>query len=97
MHDQVVGGQCDAQHPVGIPLPNRPGPPLQLVSQPGHHLPPAVTVADISVDAQEEFVEWARFKDDRRRYSEGYARRILGVGQAAMNRAWKRQEITQVP
>ncbi len=51
------------------------------------------TVADLTVDAQEEFAAWLR----ARKYSDGYVRRILGVGQAALNRAWKRQEIVKVP
>jgi hypothetical protein len=50
-------------------------------------------VTDLTVDAQEEFLEWLRAKG----YSEGYVRRVLGVGQAALNRAWKRQEVTEVP
>ena len=50
-------------------------------------------VTDLTVDAQEEFLAWLRAKG----YSEGYVRRVLGVGQAALNRAWKRQEVTEVP
>lgn len=51
------------------------------------------TVSGMTVDAQEEFLAWLRAKG----YSEGYVRRVLGVGQAALNRAWKRQEVTEVP
>jgi integrase len=50
-------------------------------------------ITDMTVDAQEEFVAWLRGKG----YSEGYVRRVVGVGQAALNRAWKRQEVTEVP
>jgi integrase len=56
------------------------------------------TVADLTVDAQEDFVKWLRSRTYRGKpYSEGYVRRVLGVGQSALNRAWKRQEIVQVP
>jgi integrase len=56
------------------------------------------TVADMTVDAQEEFVAWLRAQvHNGRPYSEGYVRRVLGVGKAALNRAWKRQEVTEVP
>jgi len=56
------------------------------------------TVADMSVDAQEAFLAWLRARSRAGRpYSEGYVRRVLGVGQSALNRSWKRQEITQVP
>ncbi len=56
------------------------------------------TVADMSVDAQEEFLAWLRSRTRGvRTYSEGYVRRVLGVGQSALNRAWKRHEIVQVP
>ena len=56
------------------------------------------TVADLTVDAQEAFVAWLRAQNYRGKpYSEGYVRRVLGVGQSALNRAWKRQEVVQVP
>lgn len=54
--------------------------------------PADATVADVTVGQQEAFL-----KHLRGQYSEGYARRVLGVGKSAMNRAWKRGEITQVP
>lgn len=54
--------------------------------------PVDATVADVTVGAQEQFLDWLRGQ-----YSEGYARRVLGVGKSALNRAWKRGEITQVP
>ena len=55
--------------------------------------PAETTVADVSIGRQEEFLAWL----SARGYSEGYARRILGVGKSALNRAWKRGEIAQVP
>ena len=56
------------------------------------------TVAEMDVDAQEAFLAWLRSRTRAGKvYSEGYVRRVLGVGQSALNRAWKRQEITQVP
>lgn len=55
-------------------------------------------VSELTVDAQEEFVAWLRALEvNGRPYSEGYVRRILGVGKAALNRAFKRQEIAEVP
>ena len=51
------------------------------------------TIADLTVGAQEDFVTWLR----ERGYSDGYTRRLVGVGQTAMNRAWKRGEVRQVP
>jgi len=54
---------------------------------------PAATVADVTTPCQEGFLKWLA----EREYSDGYVRRILGVGKSAMNRAWKRGEITQVP
>jgi integrase len=56
------------------------------------------TVADLTVEAQEAFVAWLRAQErDGKPYSEGYVNRVVGVGKAALNRAWKRQEIVQVP
>lgn len=51
------------------------------------------SVADTSVAQQEAFATWLR----ERELSEGYVRRVLGVGKAALNRAWKRGEVQQVP
>lgn len=53
----------------------------------------ARTVSDATIGVQEDFVAWLRGKG----YSEGYVRRVLGVGKAALNRAWKRGEVRQVP
>lgn len=77
--------------------------------QHGHALPSAQTqkraialwsdywgrqpVSACSVPAQEKFVQWLA----RKGLSDGYLRRVLGVGKAAMNRAWKRGEVQQVP
>lgn len=54
---------------------------------------PAATVAEVTIPRQEEFMKWLTGGE----YSDGYVRRMLGVGKSAMNRAWKRGEITQVP
>ncbi len=54
---------------------------------------PDDTVADVTIGRQEDFITWLRGNG----YSEGYVRRVVGVGKSAMNRAWKRGEITQVP
>lgn len=54
---------------------------------------PDATVADVTIARQEDFVRWLRGRE----FSEGYARRLLGVCKSAMNRAWKRGEISQVP
>jgi len=51
------------------------------------------TITDLTAGAQEDFTTWLRGKG----YSDGYARRIIGVGQTALNRAWKRGEVRQVP
>lgn len=54
---------------------------------------PRATVAEVTIPRQEEFMKWLA----EREYSDGYVRRMLGVGKSALNRAWKRGEITQVP
>jgi len=51
------------------------------------------TVADLTVSRQEGFVRWL----SERGYSDGYVRRVVGVGQTALNRARKRQEVAGVP
>ena len=51
------------------------------------------SISDATVDRQEAFAAWLRGKG----YSEGYVRRVLSVGKAAFNRAWKRGEVSQVP
>ena len=53
----------------------------------------SATVADLTLGRQEAFIEWLRGKG----YSDGYMRRVVGVGQTALNRARKRQEIAGVP
>ncbi len=59
----------------------------------GEFFGPAATVADLTIPRQEDFMKWLV----EREYSDGYVRRLVGVGKAAMNRAWRRGEITQVP
>ncbi len=54
---------------------------------------PTAVVADVTIPKQEAFLKWLA----ERAYSDSYCRRVLGVGKAAMNRAWKRGEISQVP
>lgn len=51
------------------------------------------TVDALTVDAQEAFVKHLRGQ----KYSEGYVRRVLSVGKAALNRAYRRGMITAVP
>lgn len=51
------------------------------------------TVADLSVQRQREFVAWLA----GRGLSDGYVRRVVGVGKAALNRAYEHQEIREVP
>jgi integrase len=50
-------------------------------------------VSDATASRQEEFAAWLA----ERSLSRGYVRRVLSVGKAALNRAWKRGEIQQVP
>ena len=57
------------------------------------HFGNARTVDQLTPGAQEDFVTALRQKG----YSDGYVRRVVGVGQTAMNRAWKRGELRQVP
>ena len=51
------------------------------------------TVAQVTVGEQERFV--AALRADG--LSDGYVKRVLAVGKAALNRAWKRGEVQQVP
>ncbi|MDG5822456.1 tyrosine-type recombinase/integrase [Xylella fastidiosa] len=53
----------------------------------------SASVADITITRQEDFIKWLA----EHGYTEGYCRRILGIGKSALNRSWKRGEITQVP
>ena len=56
----------------------------------------SATVAEVTMDRQRQFVAWLR---DRRTppLSDGYIKRILGIGKAALNDAWKEGEISSVP
>lgn len=51
------------------------------------------TIVDLTAGRQEDFIAWLR----GRGLSDGSTRRIVGVGQTALNRAWKRGEVRQVP
>ncbi|MBX4884812.1 site-specific integrase [Rhizobium bangladeshense] len=51
------------------------------------------TVAELPIRRQEEFVQSLR----ERGYKNSYISRVLSVGRAAINRAWKRGEITSAP
>ncbi|MEW9573800.1 tyrosine-type recombinase/integrase [Rhodanobacter sp. Si-c] len=51
------------------------------------------TITDLTAGAQEDFTTWLSSKG----YSDGYVRRVIGVGQTALNRSWKRGEVRQVP
>ncbi len=50
-------------------------------------------VGEVTIERQEAFVIW--LKD--RGYKNAYVSRVLSVGRAAVNRAWKRQEIKSAP
>lgn len=51
------------------------------------------TLSDMPVARQEGFVSWLIGKG----LSDGYTRRVIGVGRTALNRAVKRQEVTSAP
>jgi integrase len=50
-------------------------------------------IADLTPQRQEAFIDHLRDAGA----SDGYVSRVLSVGRAALNRAWKRQEITAAP
>ncbi len=50
-------------------------------------------VSDLTPDRQEAFIEWLK----GRGYKNSYVSRVLSVGRAALNRGYKRQELTKVP
>lgn len=54
------------------------------------------TVSELTAAAQREFVAWLRAGGKRPR-SNGYIKRILGVGAAALSSAYKEGEIASVP
>jgi hypothetical protein len=54
---------------------------------------PDALVSELTLDKQRLFVAWLRNK----RLSEGYIRRVLAVGKAALNRAQREGEITNAP
>ena len=54
---------------------------------------PGASVTDVTPRKQEVFVQWMRDAG----CSDGYIARILAIGRAALNRAYKRQEIQYVP
>jgi integrase len=54
---------------------------------------PGALVSEVTPERQREFVTWLRGK----RLSDGYIRRTLAVGQAALNRAQREGEVTSVP
>jgi len=51
------------------------------------------TVADLTPDAQRDFRRWLEDQG----YSQGYVRRVIGDGKAAINRAWQDGELTSAP
>ncbi len=51
------------------------------------------SVADLTMSRQNEFVDWLKRHD----YKNSYVDRIMSVGRAAVNRAWKYGEITSAP
>ena len=50
-------------------------------------------VSEVTLQAQEQFVRWLR----NQKCSDGYIQRILTAGKAALNRAYRNQEILSVP
>lgn len=50
-------------------------------------------VAEATPQRQREFIGWLKGKG----FSDGYVKRILTVGKAALNRAWKEGEVDTVP
>lgn len=57
------------------------------------------TVADLTVDRIEAFIDWLRGTKSQRGtpLAPSYIRRVMALGKAALNRAHQRQEITSVP
>jgi len=62
------------------------------------------SIADLTVDRQEGFIAFMRSKnavvngkESSRKLNDGYIRRIISVGKAALNYSYKRQEIASVP
>ena len=57
------------------------------------------TVADLTVDRIEAFIDWLRSLKSKRGtpLSPDYIRRVVALGKTALNRAYQRQEITSVP
>lgn len=53
-------------------------------------------VSEVTPARQREFIEWLR-KNGKQPRSDGYIKRIMTVGKAALNRAYKEGEITTVP
>lgn len=53
----------------------------------------AAAVSDLTVPRQEEFIAWLR----ARGLKDGYIKRMITAGKAALNYAYKRQEIAAVP
>jgi len=54
---------------------------------------PGALVSELTLDRQRRFVAWLREKG----LSDGYIRRVLAVGKAALNRAQREGEITSAP
>ena len=54
---------------------------------------PGALISEITLDRQRLFVAWLRAKG----LSDGYIRRVLAVGKAALNRAQREGEITSAP
>jgi len=56
----------------------------------------ACAVSEVTKHRQREFVEWLRTSGKKPR-SDGYIKRVLNVGKAALNRAYEEGEIESVP
>lgn len=53
-------------------------------------------VSEVTPQRQREFVAWLQDRRDAG-YADGYIKRILTVGKAALNRAWRENEVATVP
>jgi integrase len=102
----MLSGTMTSERPDAVPLQTCL---IRYYQHPGRHLPSAeqtrhaltkwseffaeTLVSELVPERQRAFVDWLRAKD----LSDGCIRRILGVGQAALNMAHRDREIATVP
>lgn len=65
----------------------------RIVFGPWHEFRGEAMVAGLIPDRQQAFIGWLKAPG----YENAYVSRVLSVGRAAVNRPWKRQEITSRP